>query len=101
MEKEEVLKKAQAEQRDEMAVQVRDQSMRWTYLVMVLSAAVFAFLRSEQGLPMMDLCATVCFSVCAGQVYRFIKLRRRFCLILAVITLIVGIFAVIRYLGGH
>ena len=58
MKKEDVLAMAQAENRDERAEQVKDQSMRWTYIVMVLTAAVFALIRAEKGESMMDLSVT-------------------------------------------
>ena len=67
MKREDVLAMAQAEKRDERAEQVKDQSMRWTYIVMVLTAAVFAFIRAEKGESMMYLSVTVCASVAAGQ----------------------------------
>lgn len=101
MNREEILKKAQREQNDEMELQVRDKSMKWTYIAMVAAAAIFAYIRSEQGLPMMDLCATVCVSVCAGQCYRFIKMKDTGCLLLAVITLLVAIIATVRFALGH
>lgn len=101
MDKNDILKKAQMENRDEMAERVKDQSMRWTYIVMVLTAAVFAFIRAEKGQTMMDLSVTVCASVVAGQLYRFIKTRERFCLILSLIALVVGIMALVRFCMGY
>ena len=101
MDKSEILKKAQNERIDEMEIQIRDRSMKWTYVIMVIAAAVFSFIRAEQGLPMMDLFATVCFSVCAGQAYRFVKSKEKSCLMMAIITLIVAAAATIRFLMGH
>ena len=101
MNKEEILKKVQSENKDEMELQIRDKSMKWTYLALAISAAVFAFIRGEKGQPMMDLCATVCISVCVGQIYRYIKTKDKCCLLIAFITLFASIFAVIRYIGGH
>lgn len=101
MKREEILAKAQQEKNDEMEVRVRDQSMRWTYLAMVLTAAVFAFLRGERGEPMMDLCVTVCASVVAGQIYRFFKIRDRGCLVMGLIALVVGAIALARYCMGY
>ena len=66
MERKEILKRAQDEKLDERELQVKDKSMMWSYIVMVIMASVFSFIRSEQGLPMMDLCATVSGSVCAA-----------------------------------
>lgn len=103
MNKEEILAKSRKENEgcDEFQLQVRDKSMRWTYITMVVVAAIFAFIREEQGLPIMDLSVTICSSVCVGQFYRFIKTKDKWCLMLAVVALIVGIFAIIRFLGGH
>ncbi len=101
MNKDEILKQAQREGEDEREVQVRDKSLKWTYIVMVIMAAAFAAVRKSQGLPMMDLCATVCLSVCAGQIYRYIKLRDKGCLILGIVTFVVAVVAVIRFFMGH
>lgn len=101
MNREEILAKAQQESKDEMEVQVRDQSMRWTYITMVLAAAVFAYLRGRQGLPIMDLCVTVCASVAVGHLYRFGKTKKPYFLGIGVLTLAVGIFALVRFLMGH
>lgn len=101
MKKEDVLAMAQAENRDERAEQVKDQSMRWTYIVMVLTAAVFAFIRAEKGESMMDLSVTVCASVAAGQFYRFGKTRDRYCLGLALVALCVGVLALVRFCLGY
>lgn len=101
MNKDEILQKAQAEKRDEREMQIKDRSMMWSYLVMVLAAAIFSFIRSGQGLPMMDLSATVSASVCAGMTYRFIKTKAKENLILAVIMLLVAIIATVRFFMGH
>lgn len=101
MDKNEILKKAQNERIDEMEVQIRDKAIKWTYLAMVIAAAIFSFIRESQGLPIMDLCATVCFSVFVGQMYRYVKIREKSNLFMAVITLIVGIISTVRFIMGH
>lgn len=101
MNKEEILKRAQNEHCDEREIQIKDKSMMWSYIVMVIAAAVFSFIRSEQGLPMMDLTATVCFSVCANHVYRFIKTKEKKYLFIAVVLLSIGVIAAIRFMMGH
>lgn len=101
MDKDEILKKAQAEKKDEREMQIKDKSMMWSYIVMVLAAAVFSFIRSEQGLPMMDLSATVSASVFAGMTYRFVKTRSKETLIIAVIMLFVAVMATIRFFMGY
>ena len=101
MERNEILSKAQAENQDEREVQVKDKSITYSYIVMVLMAAVFTWIRAKQGLPMMDLCATVCGSVCAAMTYRFIKTKGKTYLMLAVITFLVMVMAIIRFAAGH
>lgn len=101
MEKDEVLKRAQAEKKDERELQVKDKSMMWSYIVMVFMAAIFSFIRSEQGLPMMDLTATVSASVFTGMTYRYIKTKRRENAIIALIMLFVAVIATLRFFMGH
>jgi len=103
MDKNEILKKAQNEKKDEREIQIKDKSMMWSYTVMVLAAAVFSFIRSEQGLPMMDLTATVAASASAfaGMTYRFVKTKAREHLILADVMLVVAVVATVRFFMGH
>ena len=101
MNREEILARARQENRDEMEIQVRERSIKWTYLVMVLTAAVFAYLRSMQGQTIMDLTVTVCTSVAAGQLYRFFKTREKWCLGLGVVMLLVAVAALIRFCMGY
>lgn len=101
MNKEEILKKAQAENKDERELQVRDKSITYSYIVMTVMAVIFTSIRASQGLPMMDLCATVCASVCAGMTYRFFRTRNTAYLSLALITFVVMIFAIVRFAMGH
>ena len=68
---------------------------------MVLMASIFTYIRAEQGLPMMDLSATVCSSVCAAMMYRFIKTKGKIYLLIATITLIVAVVATVRFFMGH
>jgi uncharacterized membrane-anchored protein len=101
MNKDEILKKAQSEKNDERELQVKDKSMMWSYIVMVLMAAIFSFIRSEQGLPMMDLTATVSASCCAAMTYRFIKTKEKAYLFIAAIMLCVAVMAIVRFFMGH
>ena len=101
MDKEEILRRSRNEKNDEMEKQVLNRSMRWTYLAMVLSAAVFTYIRDLNGQPMMDLCATVCISVFAGRIYCYLKMKDKFNLGMALIALAIAIFATIRFLMGH
>jgi hypothetical protein len=103
MNKEEILEKSRLENRggDERELQVKDKSMLWSYVVMILMVAFFSYIRSEQGLPFMDLSATLGASVFASMTYRFIKTRNKQCLIIAVIALILAVTATVRFFMGH
>lgn len=101
MDKDEILKKAQAEGKDERELQVKDKSMMWAYIGMVLAAGVFSLIRSEQGLPTMDLCATVSASVFTGMTYRFIKTKDKQYAIISLIALIVSILGTVRFIMGY
>ena len=101
MNKEEILRKAQKESNDEMEGQVKDKSMKWTYISMVIAAGIFSFIRESQGYPMMDLTATVSISVCVGHFYRFGKCKDKSSLIIAMVMLVVFIFSTIRFIMGH
>ena len=101
MKREEILKLAQMEKNDEREVQVKDKSMMWSYTVMVIMAAVFSVIRSEQGLPMMDLCATVNGSVCAAMIYRFVKTKKKEHLVIALVTFLCAVLAIVRFVMGH
>lgn len=97
MDKDEILKKAQAEGKDERELQVKDKSMMWAYIGMVLAAGVFSFIRSQQGLPIMDLGATVTASLFAGMTYRFIKTKDKQYAIIGLVALIMSIMGTVRF----
>lgn len=95
MNKEEILAKSR-KQGDEMEVQVKDKSFKWVLITMVALAALFAFIRAEQGYPMSDLTITVTGACFVGFIYRFIRTKDKFNLVLAMITLIgciIGIYS--------
>lgn len=100
MNKQEILHKARQGQ-DEMVVQTRDKAMKVTYLVLVFTAAFFAFLRGLKDQPVMDLAATVGYSVFAGRLYCYLKTKEKYDLWMAVITIIVAVVATIRFFMGH
>ena len=101
MNREEILARARQENRDEMEIQVRERAMKWTYLVLVLTAAVFAYLRSLQGQSIMDLAVMVCASVAAGQLYRYLKTREKWCLGLGAAMLLAAAAALVRFCMGY
>jgi hypothetical protein len=68
---------------------------------MILMATIFSIIRSEQGLPIMDLSATCMASVCASMTYRFIKTKDKSYLLVALISVNVAIIATVRFFMGH
>lgn len=101
MNREDILRKAQTEGNDEMELQVRDKSMKWTYVAMVIAAAVFSFIRQMQDYPMMDLTATVSISVAVGNFYRYLKCKDKSNLCIAAVMFAVFVLSTIRFLMGH
>jgi hypothetical protein len=101
MNKEEILARSRRENKDEREIMVRDQSMRWTLITMAVLAVIFAFIRDSRGQTVMDLSVVVCGSCSATFIYRFIKTKRRDCLILGILSIAVAIFALIRFIMGY
>ena len=102
MTKEEVLSKSRKENKngDEMEKKVLNDATKFSYIAMVVFSAIFAFIRAEQGDPIMDLPAICCASVCANFLYRFIKTREKLNVIIAIITLISTIiFSILFFMG--
>ena len=101
MTKDEVLQKSRSENQDEREEVIRDKSIKWTMITMVLLSAVFAYLRAEQGQSMMDLTVVVCTSVSVSFLYRFLKTRRKYFLLLGLITLACAVLALVRFINGY
>lgn len=97
MSKEDILKMAQNEKMDDMELQVKDKSMMWSYLVMVIVAGIFSFVKSLHGFPITDLIATVCASVCATLTYRYTKLKNREDLFIAIVMFIIALISTIYF----
>ena len=101
MNKDEILKRAQNEKIDELEIHVQNKSMLWSYIAMAFAATIFSFIRSNEGLPMMDLAATVCFSAFVNQLYRFIKTKQKQYLLVMLIMLFTTIMTTIRFIMGY
>ena len=101
MNKEEILEKSRAEQKDERDIVIRDQSIRWTFMTMVVLSAVFAYLRAARGQTMMDLTVVVCGSVSVSFLYRYVKTKRKDLLVLGLVLLICAVVALVRFCTGH
>ena len=102
MDKEEILKKSRKENLngDERDHQVKDRSMMWAYIFMVLVTAVFRLFCIDES-PIMDFTAAVAASACAALTYRFIKTKSVLYLVAAILMLIVTVISVIRFFMGH
>ena len=101
MKKEEILEKGRAENKDERDVAIRDQSIRWTFMTMVLLSGIFAYLRAAQGQTMMDLTVVVCASVSVSFLYRFSQTKRVELLVLGIVLLFCAVVALVRYCAGY
>lgn len=99
MNKEEILEKSRKSE-DEMTVQVKDKSFKWILITMVVLAAIFAFIREEQGYPISDLTITVSGACFIGFIYRFIKTKDKYNLLLAIFTLISCIIGIYGFCIG-
>lgn len=101
MNKEDILKMAQSEKRDEMELHIKDKSMMWSYLVMVIVAALFSFIKALHGVPITDLTATVCASVGTTLAYRYAKLKDKQDLFIAIIMFIIAMISTIYFVMGY
>nr|WP_205396167.1 DUF6442 family protein [Streptococcus lutetiensis] len=101
MNKEHILKMAQSEKRDEMELHIKDKSMMWSYLVMVIVAALFSFIKALHGVPITDLTATVCASVGTTLAYRYAKLKDKQDLFIAIIMFIIALISTIYFVMGY
>lgn len=99
MNKNEILEKSR-KSGDEMELQVKDKSFKWILITMVVLAAVFAYIRAEQGYPMSDLTITVTGSCFVGFIYRFIKTKDIYNLFLAIFTLLGCILGIYSFFIG-
>ena len=101
MNKEDILKMAQNEKRDDMEIHIKDKSLMWSYLIMVMFAALFSFFKALKGFPITDLTATVCASVCATMTYRYLKTKNKQDFLFAIAMLIVTLISSIYFFIGY
>ena len=103
MTKEEILEKSRRENKngDEMEKKILSDAMKFSYLAMILAAALFAFVRAERGYPIMDLPAVCCASVFADFMYRYVKTKEKSNLLMVLITLAAAIAAAVLFFMGH
>ena len=97
MNKEDILEKSRLEHSDEREDAVRDRSLRWTLAVMTVLSVVFALLRAYKGQSTADLAVVVCGSVGATFVYRFVKTKQVYFLVLAAVLFAAAVLSLIRF----
>lgn len=100
MKKEDILAKAREEKKDEMEDAVRDRSAVWMAIAMVIAAGFFVCVRDE-GEPIMDLAATVGFSMTVCCIYRAVKLKKLKWVMIGILCAAVTVFAAVRYFMGY
>lgn len=96
-----ILDKSRKEHRDEREEQVRDKSLKWTLITMVVLSAIFSYIRGTKGESMMDLSVIVCGSVCISFLYRYIKTKAKTYLFLAMICFAAALLSLVRYVMGY
>lgn len=103
MDKEEILKKSRKENLngDEREHQVKDRSMMWAYIFMVVVSAAFRLFDITEDAPIMDFSAAIASSACAATTYRFIKTKTVMYLILAIVMLGLTVLSTVRFFMGH
>lgn len=101
MNKDDILKKAREEGSGEMEKSVRDRSMWWVFITMGVFLIVFAFIKLENDQHPTDLTATICAGACAGNFYRFAKLREKRDLFSAILTGICAVVCLVLFIIHH
>ena len=77
MKKEDILKKAQEENNDEMVQYVYDKSMYFVFIAMFVCLSIFSFTRFADGMRIEDYVATLDISISAGSFFRYIKTKKK------------------------
>ena len=98
MNKDEILEKSRAENHDEREAAIRDQSLRWMLITMTVLSVAFACLRAYGGQSVTDLTVVVCGSVGVTFLYRFMKTKQIYFLVLSIMLLAVAVVSLIRFI---
>ena len=101
MNKNEILKTSRLENKDEREDRIRDESVKWVFLAMIVISAIFAFIRGIRGESVLDLGVIVCSSLTVFQFYRYFKLRKREYLIYAIIAFCTAVICLIGFCLGR
>ena len=102
MTKEEISAKSRKDNKseDKTEKKIFSDAMKFSYAAMLVSAAIFAIVRSVKGYPTMDLPAVCCISVFADFMYRYVKTKEKFNFVIAVVMFINAVvFAVLFFMG--
>ena len=101
MNKDEILEKSRLEKHDEREDAIRDRSLRWTLITMTVLSVAFASLRAYGGHSISDLTVVVCGSVGVTFLYRFVKTKQVYFLVLSIVLLAVAVFSLIRFISEY
>jgi hypothetical protein len=101
MNKDEILEKSRLEDRDEREEQIRDKAIKWTFLMMVLTSAIFAVIRGLKGESVLDLPVIVCSSITVFQLYKYFRLKKKEFLTFGIITLSAAAICLIGFCMGR
>lgn len=64
---------------------------------MALTAGIFMIVRSIRDMYAADLSSVVCLSAAAGNIYRFVKTKEKWCLVAGIVLLASGIIAAVMF----
>lgn len=101
MKKEEVLEKSREENQDERNEIIRDKSLKWTLITMVVLSAVFAYLRAAAGQSTYDLAVVVCGSTSVSFLYRFFKMKQTQFLVMGILVAAAAVLSLVMFCTGR
>ncbi|MGF3227337.1 DUF6442 family protein [Facklamia sp. P12932] len=98
MEKDDFLKLAQKEKKDEGEIFVNDKSSVWISRALIGIAAFISAIKESQNLPFLDILAMLCLSIGVGELYKYFARKEIKYLFLFILLFIVGIVAIVFFL---
>ncbi len=101
MKKEDILKKAQEENADEMERFIEDKSMIWAFTIMALCLIAFTIVKREMGQNTFDFTATIAAGASVMNFYRYTKLRNGKTLFAGIITGVGAVLCLIFFITSH
>lgn len=101
MKKEDILKMAQNEGSDEMEKSMKNRSILWGAVAMIICLIVFTIIRRQNGQYTFDLTATICAGVAAENFFQFGKLHNKKNLLAGIIMSVGAVLSVIWFITVH